>query len=221
MSLQSSIHRVEMQWREADHVRKSYKNIRTTLLHDAAKFESKIKSLEEQLEAQNKEIQELQKINAGAAKTRSQARGTLEREERTATNSGKIRERQEMDYKKMVTDRKLELERLERKIFQSGKAPARPDTADDISQTDQEDTTPTEDQEQILKDAFEKLKEATGATSTEEVLLRFKKQGDTRRRLEYLRRTTEMEKMQLEQKQTKMATELEKYKYAEELDKEK
>lgn len=103
----------------------------------------------------------LKKINGEAIKTRAAARGKLEREERTAMNSGKIRERQSLEYKNMVTDRKLELERLERKIFQSGKmAPPRPDTADDTEQTDE--ITPVEDQEVVLKEAFDKLKDATG-----------------------------------------------------------
>lgn len=62
----------------------------------------------------------------------------------------------------MVFDRRLELEKLERRIFQSGKTTARPETADDISQTDQEEETETEDQETLLKETFDKLKEATG-----------------------------------------------------------
>lgn len=49
-----------MQWREAEHVRKSYRNIRATLLDGAGKFESRIKNLEEQLQIQERDIEELQ-----------------------------------------------------------------------------------------------------------------------------------------------------------------
>lgn len=52
-----------MQWREAEHVRKSYKSIRSKLLDDASKFESIIRSLEEQLEQQQRDIQDLQVRN--------------------------------------------------------------------------------------------------------------------------------------------------------------
>lgn len=60
-----------------------------------------------------------------------------------------------------------------------------------------------------------------GATSTEEVLYKFQNQRDTQKRLDYLRRTTELEKRQLEQKQSQMIAEIEKYKYTEEIDKDK
>ncbi|GLV44078.1 Coiled-coil domain containing protein 151 [Carabus blaptoides fortunei] len=219
-ALQNQIHRVEVQWREAEHVRKSYRTIRASLLKDRAKFESTLKQLEERLEVQQRDIQQLQKVNGEAIKTRAAARGKLEREERTAMNSGKIRERQSSEYKNMVTDRKLELERLERKIFQSGKmAPPRPDTADDTEQTD--DMTQEEDQEVVLNEAFDKLKEATGASTSDDVLGKFRAQKDTRTRLDYLKKTTELEKRQLELKQRTLSTELERYKYAQERDKEK
>lgn len=60
-----------------------------------------------------------------------------------------------------------------------------------------------------------------GATSTEQVLERFKNQRDTRKRLEYLRRTSEVEKRQLETQQNKLLAEIEERKYAQEHDKDK
>lgn len=49
-----------MQWKEAEHVKKSYLNIKAKLIDDAAKHESKLNNLQDQLDAQQKDIQHLQ-----------------------------------------------------------------------------------------------------------------------------------------------------------------
>lgn len=61
----------------------------------------------------------------------------------------------------------------------------------------------------------------SGASSCDDVLDKFRAQKDTRTRLDYLKKTTESEKRQLEIKQETLSAELERYKYAQERDKEK
>lgn len=86
--------------------------------------------------------------------------------------SAKVRERQQEDCKRVAAERRAELERLERRIFQSGRAaevaerrvttpPPRPDTGDE-QETDQEEQPTETDEQAELIEAFEKLKVATG-----------------------------------------------------------
>lgn len=60
--MQNNIHAVEVQIREAIHIRNKYSNIRRSLKDDAAKFESRIKALEEEIEQQNADISKLNKV---------------------------------------------------------------------------------------------------------------------------------------------------------------
>lgn len=60
--LQNNIHAVEVQLREAGHVRVRYKSIRQSLLDDAGRFEGNIKTVEEELKNQQTDIDKLQEV---------------------------------------------------------------------------------------------------------------------------------------------------------------
>lgn len=62
--LQNDIHAVQVQWKEADHVRDMYRNVRKSLSDDAARFGSNIKKIEEEIQAQYADIEGLQKVTA-------------------------------------------------------------------------------------------------------------------------------------------------------------
>ncbi|KAJ8878163.1 hypothetical protein PR048_022630 [Dryococelus australis] len=58
-SLENQIHHVEMNMMEAEHIRKKYRAIRTSLLEDSVVFESSLRELEQSLIKQDQEIQNL------------------------------------------------------------------------------------------------------------------------------------------------------------------
>lgn len=60
--LQNNIHAVEVQLKEAGHVRVRYKSIRLTLLDDSGRFEGNIKTIEEELKSQRFDIDKLQEV---------------------------------------------------------------------------------------------------------------------------------------------------------------
>lgn len=60
--LQNNIHAVEVQLREAGHVRVRYKSIRQTLLDDSGRFEGNIKTIEDELKNQRFDIDKLQEV---------------------------------------------------------------------------------------------------------------------------------------------------------------
>jgi hypothetical protein len=53
---------VEVQLREANHISVRYKDIKKSLQRDAARFESNIKRIEEELEEQTADVNRLQQV---------------------------------------------------------------------------------------------------------------------------------------------------------------
>ncbi|XP_018574503.1 shootin-1, partial [Anoplophora glabripennis] len=214
--LQNAIHAVEVQIREAVHIKNRYCDIRKSLKDDADKFDSNVKKLEEDLEGQKIDIDKLQKIMDEATRMRNIARGNLLKEERAANSAANLREKEATEGKRLVNERKIELERLERRIFQGGKILPRPEPegAEDAAPEDEKSPTPPHPVE-TLAQAFEVLKQATGGTSSQEVLERFKSQKDTEERLMLLRKKAEEDKHKLEKKTEVLKQKLDSYKYAE------
>lgn len=60
--LENEIHRTNVQWMEAEHIRKKYKSIKTSLMIDAEKFEKSLLELEEEFKKQQKEINHMQVV---------------------------------------------------------------------------------------------------------------------------------------------------------------
>lgn len=53
---------------------------------------------------------------------RDAARVILQKQEQQANQSTKAREKQAQEFRRQVEDRKMELERIERKLFSAGKS---------------------------------------------------------------------------------------------------
>ncbi|KRT80985.1 hypothetical protein AMK59_5436, partial [Oryctes borbonicus] len=208
--LQNSIHAVQVQWREAEHVRIRYKDIRNALLEDSARFESDIEDTKAQVHMQEADIERLEQINTEANKMRVVARNLLLREEREAIKSATNRERQAAEGKRLIVERKQELEKLEKKIFLTAKTPIRPDIEGEESNIQ----TPTSPKEE-LDQTFETLKEATGGNTIDEVLERFVTQKESTNRLSQLRVSGEEQKVKLEKKMDNLTAQLESLKFAE------
>nr|CAD7197578.1 unnamed protein product [Timema douglasi] len=218
-SLENQIHRVNMNMMEAEHVKKKYRAIRNSLLDDSVSFESSLKKLEKSIQKQEMEIKHLQKINKEALDLRDTTRNMLSKQEMNALNAGKARDRQLQDFRYRVEERRQELERLERRIFPTGRPMLHHDSISSAngSRPGTEQATRLTDD---LESAFMMLKEATGETETEQVLQRFILQRQTQTRLSYLKNITEEEKMELEKRKEYMMADLEAFKFAEVKDKE-
>lgn len=95
-----------------------------------------------------------------ATRLRNTARHNLLQEERSANATAIQKEKEATDGRRLVSERKLELERLERKIFQTGKIPTRPDP--EGAEDNAEDNTSTCHPVELLVRQFEVLKKVTG-----------------------------------------------------------
>ncbi|XP_072762201.1 outer dynein arm-docking complex subunit 3 [Anoplolepis gracilipes] len=134
------------------------------------------------------------------------------KEEIEETNSSKKRDCIIKEFRQRVSERKMELERLERMIFHS-----RPREDFEIRGKNR-----IQAQEGIIKDelarleeTFAKLRNATGVSRSEEVLNRFLGQQATKESLQKMRAATEQEKMMLEKKRQELSAEIETRKFSE------
>nr|CAI5817533.1 unnamed protein product [Callosobruchus analis] len=212
----NNIHAVEVQIREALHVRNRYCDIRSSLKQDADTFESRVKSIEEELELQKHDIEKLQKVLLEATRSRDHSRLVLSKEERAANAAAARRESEAAEGRRLVGERKAELERLERRIFQGGRLPQRPEPEGaEEGELPPAVTPPQQHPVEEAAEQFEVLKRATGGTTTEEVLERFKSQKDTKQRMMVLRKKSEDEKQKLTKKLQYLRNKYDSYKYAE------
>lgn len=220
--LENEIHRTKVQCTEAEHIRKKYKSIRSCLMTDAERFEKSLKELEETLAKQQNEINRLQMVHKEALDMRDNAKSVLQKQEQQSIQSNKMREKQALEFRKEVEERKLELERIERKLFSTGKAFVHQDSVSSMSgdymtQTKSEvSTDPSQRlkcQSQEMEVLFKNLMRVTGATSSQEVLSRFHMQKESMTRLVYLRKTAEEEKQTLEKTRDDLLKELEHTKF--------
>ena len=91
---------------------------------------------------------------------RGMAKSMLTKEERTALKSGTLREKQAAEGKRLIAERQLELEKLERRMFQAGKTHLKPELDGD----EDEPSTPNQvEPVEELCETFDSLKEVTGS----------------------------------------------------------
>lgn len=220
--LENEIHRTKVQCTEAEHIRKKYKSIRSCLMTDAERFEKSLKELEETLANQQNEINRLQTVHREALDMRDNAKCVLQKQEQQSIQSNKLREKQALEFRKEVEERKLELERIERKLFSTGKTFVHQDSTSSISgdyvfqkkaEVLIDPATRLKCQSREMEDLFKTLMRVTGATSSQEVLSRFHMQKESMTRLVYLRKTAEEEKQMLEKSKDDLLKELEHTKF--------
>ncbi|XP_068150097.1 outer dynein arm-docking complex subunit 3 [Drosophila tropicalis] len=223
--LENEIHRTNVQWMEAEHIRKKYRSIEASLMNDAERFERSLRELEHSLSEQKAEIERLQQVHNEAIEMRDAAKVILQRQEQQANLSQKTRERQALDFRKQVEARKLELERIGRKLFAETKTLVHQDSVGSSSgdqhtaktENGDVDGEPVSQLESVTGDMetlFKQLMEASGATSPLEVFERFSAQKESAARLNYLRKAAEAEKANLEAEREALTSELEASKFS-------
>lgn len=220
--LENEIHRTSVQWMEAEHIRKKYRSIKASLMTDAENFESNLLELEQAITEQQTEIDKLHAVNQEALQMRDSTKLVLQKQEQQASSSNRAREKQALDFRRQVDERKMELERLERRIFATGKTLVHQESAGSGSGDAQTgkgayDTDPSahaKESTNVMDLAFRKLMESTGATATNEVLGRFLAQREATTRLAYLRNVTETAKKDLEHQRDTLSSQLDEFRFA-------
>lgn len=160
--LENEIHKTEVQWNEAEHIRKKYRAIKSSLMQDSEKFESTLLKLEVSISEQQAEIKKLQSVHSEAQGMRDATRSILLKQEQTTISSNKARDRQSMEFRRQVDDRKAELERLERKIFSTGTKIIHQESGASTEHRIDEEEAMIRDKKAKKEADFKKLMQATG-----------------------------------------------------------
>ncbi|CAL1684067.1 unnamed protein product [Lasius platythorax] len=211
-SLEVRLEHIRMMQIKANISRMKYRSVSSELKEKSVLYASSLKDLEDGIRQQENEIKRLQGVKEEAIELRDSTQETLVKEEIEETNSSKKRDFIIIEYRQRVSERKMELERLERMIFHT-----RP--RDDFETRGK---TRVQAQEDIIKDelarleeTFAKLRNATGVSRSEEVLNRFLGQQATKESLQKMRAATEQEKVILEKKRQELNAEIETRKFSE------
>ncbi|XP_067634428.1 outer dynein arm-docking complex subunit 3 [Eurosta solidaginis] len=220
--LENEIHRTNVQWMEAEHIRKKYRSIETSLMNDSERFERSLRELEGALSEQQAEINRLQEVHNEAIEMRDAAKTSLQRQEQQARHSQKIRGRQALDFRKQVEARKMELERIGRKLFVENKTLLHQDSLGSSSgdqltaktETELDETAQLQNLTAEMESCFKQLMEVSGATTPAEVYDRFCSQKESAERLAYLRTAAEKEKSLLEAQREQLTAALESIKFS-------
>lgn len=204
---------MDVQWNEAEHIRKKYRSIRNSLMMDSEKFESTLLKMEAAIRDQQQEINKLQAVYHEALQMRDSTKSVLSKQEQTTISSNKSRERQAGEFRRQVEERKAELERLERKIFATGAKIIHQESGASSGKIDDEDAI-IRDNKATMESNFKKLMTATGVTVSHELVDRFLAQREASARLTYLRNVTEHEKKRLESQREQMTQQLDVFKFS-------
>ncbi|XP_071629994.1 uncharacterized protein [Temnothorax longispinosus] len=211
-TLEVQLEHIRMMQIKANIARMKYRSVCSELKEKSVFYVSSLKDLEDGIKQQENEIKRLQGVKEEAIELKDSTQETLVKEEIEETNSSKKRDSVIKEYRQRVSDRKMELERLERMIFQT-----RPrddfETRGKSRVQIQEDMI--KDELARLEEAFAKLRSATGVSRSEEVLNRFLGQQATKESLQKMRTATEQEKMELEKKRQELNVEIETRKFSE------
>ncbi|XP_032691100.1 protein Hook homolog 3 isoform X2 [Odontomachus brunneus] len=211
-SLEVQLEHIRMMQIKANIARMKYRSVCSELREKSVFYASSLKDLEDAIRQQEIEIKRLQGVKEEAIELRDSTQETLAKEEIEETNSSKRRDSVIKEYRQRVSERKMELERLERMIFHT-----RP--RDDFETHEKNDVHAKEgmikDELTWLEEAFAKLRNATGVSRSEEVLNRFLGQQATKDSLQKMRTATEQEKMVLERKRQELSAEIEMRKFSE------
>lgn len=203
-----------MQWNEAEHIRKKYRSIKSSLMMDSERFESTLLKMEAAIREQQQEINKLQAVYQEALQMRDSTKSVLSKQEQTTIASNKSRERQAQEFRRQVEERKAELERLERKIFATGtKIVHQESGASGSGKIDDEDAIMRENKA-TMEANFKRIMVATGVTVSNELIDRFLAQREASARLTFLRNVTEHEKKRLESQREQMTQQLDVFKFS-------
>ncbi|GBP78521.1 Coiled-coil domain-containing protein 151 [Eumeta japonica] len=215
--LENQIHRVIVQWNEAELVKKKYSSIRLALSEDSVKFESSLAHMAELLKKQRQEIKKLEMVREEALDMRAKATVALAAESARAHDAEHARATERAYFAHRFEERRRELEKLEKRIFPPA---ARPLVRQESTGSGEAAAIAEDNSAAMAMDTiFQRLMKLTGVTEPEEVFDRFRAQRETSQRLKYLQTTTEAEKVELEQTQAALVARLEEFKFAQVKDK--
>ncbi|KAE8619940.1 hypothetical protein XENTR_v10010041 [Xenopus tropicalis] len=208
--LENRLEKAQLKNQEAEHIFSVYQKLREHMQEESLTFQTQLDLIEAEIIKQRSELKELQKMNRDAVQARDEARTDLQQQEEEVTRERRERERTLQNYKKQAEERRIHAERVERRA-------QRVALPGDDATVDTQQTPSGEDEEKVIRtfqEAFQRIKEATGVTDTQEIVRRFIAQGETSKHLEELKIENERTLVRLKEQKEKLEEEFRNQKYS-------
>lgn len=211
-NLENRLDKANLKCKEADHIQKTYLQIKSKLEEEHKTFENTLDDMEHDIRRLKYQLKELRVMHDDAIIRRDKAKADLEREEKEIYADRKQRELEIQKVRKEAEEKKVQAQLIQRRID------ARASMAQDDMTAEQRHQLglAEEDHEKIrtYEEAFRRIKDATGVSDTREVVLRFENQGETQRHLEQLKEDNEENIQKLADQKTKIQVDYEQMKYS-------
>jgi len=209
--LENRLDKSNLKCREAEHIQRTYQQIKVKLEDEQKSFENILDAMEQDIIRMKQQLKELKVLHNDAQIARDKAKEDLMQLERKLYSDRKKREIEMQGIRKEADEKRQQQELFQRRIAQRSSM-----AQDDMGGDRQAIGYGDEDQEKIqsYEEAFRHIKEATGVSDTQEVVQRFENQGDTQRHLEELKTENEREIARLTEERDSLQTEYANMKYS-------
>ncbi|XP_066888827.1 outer dynein arm-docking complex subunit 3 isoform X2 [Kogia breviceps] len=217
-NLENRLEKAQMKVEEAEHITNVYLQLKAYLQEESLRLENRLDFMEAEVVRTKRQLEKLNLMNQEALNARDIAKNQLQHLEETVFRERKKRERYLTQCKKRAEERKLQNERMERKVGIPGTQQEQV-----LLQSDDRLQDSMRSKEEALRRLwntyqmevlFGKVKDATGVAETHAVVRRFLAQGDNFTQLETLKNENQQTLMRLKQEKQQLQRELEDFKYS-------
>jgi len=209
--LENRLDKQKMKTEEADHIRKVYEKITHHLQEESKRFHCQLDGLEQEIGNTKQELSKIESMYDDAQRARDDAKEELSHHEEIIYRERRERETALNRLKEQAEEKKAHAERVERRL-QRAQAQDQ-----DALQDNSKPQMTVEDKEkkiQSYEEAFLRIKEATGVSGIQEVVARFRSQGETQKHLENLKKENIKQIQRMQEEKFKLQEEFEEMKYS-------
>ncbi|VDO65474.1 unnamed protein product, partial [Schistosoma curassoni] len=217
-NLENRLDKALLKYHEAEHIRKTYEQIKEKLQDEHLTYEHSLDSLEKQIKATQVEVSELQRMYNDAIVARDTAQQELKFQEEHTTNERRRREIELANMKRIAEGKKLA---QGRESLSSANVPSGSVQGDSIGTGERISGTGgisiTEEQQMKIskyEESFKTIKEVTGLSDLDQIVKRFESQGETLRNLNELKDKAEEQCQKLRKQRDQLQQEFEELKYS-------
>ncbi|XP_041444829.1 outer dynein arm-docking complex subunit 3 isoform X2 [Xenopus laevis] len=208
--LENRLEKAQLKCQEAEHIFSVYQKLKEHMQEESLTFQTQLDLIEAEILKQRNELKELEKMNKDALQAQDEARADLRQQEEEVTRERRQRARTLQNYKKQAEERRIHAERVERRAQQVA-------LPGEDAIVDTQQMPSGENEEKVIRSfqkTFQKIKDAAGVTNTQEIVKRFKAQGETSKHLEELKNDNEMTLVRLREQKEKLEEEFCNQKYS-------
>ncbi|CAF1563043.1 unnamed protein product [Rotaria magnacalcarata] len=204
--LENRLDKAELKCTEAVTIQRTYNQIKSHLIQESLTYTNRLDAMSTQIRRTQQELHEAQRSALEADLAQKNAKNELKKSEDKVYRERKERELRLNELKSEAEEKKLHAERIDRRALQRPASPLE-DLKDKLSEQDQTKID-------MYENAFSRIKEATGASTMQEVVERFMSQDSTTAHLEKMKEDSEQNVAKLRDEKARLNKEFEEMKYS-------